>query len=273
MSERNRLINGRFLQDLSGWTANLATYSAGDGDDHYGIAALATGGGYIEQSFSIPRVRQYSIHVSIKPVGVAISAGQCTLRIQDGNGRTVKTQNLAAVVADTWSENTIDIGLATNTTYTLRITNVNATGEVRVDDVWIWDVPITRATIASLVDEKLGRLADDRAFSTTSSGTKTEGDYTSAIDSGLRLLDALNPEIGLPDVRYLNPQDVQAAVDVVEREMLERLQRDYAVEVDIRVGQRSESLSQIGKAVSEMASVKDGNPGRVVVKRLSHEDE
>jgi hypothetical protein len=53
--------------------------------------------------------------------------------------------------------------------------------------------------------------------------------------------------------------------------MLEQLQRDYAVEVDVRVGQRSENLSQIGKAVGEMASGGSKSGGRIVMRKLTHD--
>jgi len=272
MIEHNLLSNGRFLQGLDVWTASSAVYSAGDGDDHYGIADVTTGG-YIQQSFSVPRVRQYAIHISVKPLTAALTAGKCTLTITDGNGNTVLTQNLTGATLNAWEENTVNIGLATGTTYTLKITNVAHAYNVHIDDVWIWYVPLTRAEIAARVHAKLARLATDRSLSTTASGTLTEGSYTYAIDAGLRSVGAINPETSLPDTRYLDGESVQTALDFVEREILEQLQRDYAVEVDTRVGQRSESLSQIGKAVGEMAAGGSKGGGRIVMRKLRHEDD
>jgi hypothetical protein len=51
--------------------------------------------------------------------------------------------------------------------------------------------------------------------------------------------------------------------------MLEQLQRDYAIEVDVQVGQRRENLSQIGKAIGEMAG---GNTkgGKVVMRKMHY---
>jgi hypothetical protein len=266
MIERSHLFNGRFKHNLDQWTASNAVYSAGDGDDHYGVAVLSVGG-YISQTFTIPRVRSYAIHVAVKAVGSALSTGQCTLTITDGNGNAVKTQNLTGT-ADTWTDNDISAGLAPGTTYTFKITNASAAGDVRIDDVWLWFVPMTRANMAVRVSEKIGRLATDRSLSTAVSGTKTEGDYTYAVDAGLRAVGAINPETGLPDVRYLDEENLQTALDYITTEIVEQLKLDYAVEVDIRVGQRAESLSQISKALGDMSGQKSG--GRVVMRRMKY---
>lgn len=277
MAERNLLNNGRFLQDLSNWTVSNAAYSAGDGDDHYGVAVLSTGGGYIEQSFSVPRVRLYSLHISVKPVTSALTAGQATVQIKDGAGNVVYSANLTGATLNAWEENNIEIGLATGTTYTIRITNVNHGANIKIDDAWLWFVPLSRSAIATRIHTKLGRLATDRSLTTTLSGALTEGSYTYAVDAGLRAVGAINPETALPDVRYLDAESLQTALDAVEREILEQLQRDYAVEVDIKVGQRSESLSQIGKALSEMTGGQTGTNkssggGRIVMRKLRHGD-
>ncbi len=268
MNELNLLSNGRFLQDLSNWTAVNAVYNAGDGDDHYGVAVLSTGGGYISQTFTVPRTRLFTFHISVKAVGANLASTQCQFLIKDGSGNTVITQNLTGAI-DVWTENTVEVGLATGTTYTFLIINNNAAGSVKIDDVWIWFLPMTRANIAARVAEKLGRLADDRSLSTTLSGSRTEGDYTYAIDSALRNIGAINQEIGTPDIRYLTAESLQLTIDEVEREMIEMLQRDYALEVDVTVGQRRENLSQIGTALGNMAG---GNSkgGKVVMRKMSY---
>jgi len=270
MAERNHLSNGRFSHNLDQWTLSGVEYSAGDGDDHYGVAVLSTGGDYLEQTFAVPRIRTYLIHLSVKAVGGDLSSSQCQLVISDGEGNTVVAENLSGT-ADTWTENTVSVGLAPGTTYTLKIINNTTAGDVKVDDVWLWFVPLTRTEIASRIDEKLGRLADDRSLSTTASGLKTEGDYTYSIDAGLRSVGAINPETGLPDVRYLGQESIQTALDYAEKEILEQLQRDYAVEVDITVGPRRENLSQIGKAVGGLIGGKEGkSSGRVVMRKMIH---
>ena len=267
--EKSYLFNGRFTHNLDQWTASGAEYSAGDGDDHYGVAVLGTGGEYISQTFTVERIRLYAIHISIKAIGSSLSSTQCQLIITDGNGNTVSTQNLSGT-SDTWTENNIELGLASGTTYTFKIINNNAAGDVYIDDVWLWYVPMTRANMAARVDEKLGRLADDRSLSTTLSGAKTEGDYTYAVDAGLRSVGAINPETGSPDVRYVTEVSLQTALDWIEKEILEQLQRDYAVEVDVQVGQRRENLSQIGKAIGDMAGNDAKGGGKIVMRKMHY---
>jgi hypothetical protein len=272
--ERNRLVNGRFLHNLNNWTASNAVYSAGDGDDHYGVAVLSTGGGYIEQTLGVVNARSHSLHIAVKPVGGALSAGQATLRITDGDGNTVATQNLSGD-ADAWTESTYTFGLAPGTTYTVRITNVSAAGDVKIDDVWLWWVPKTRAQLATMVHTKLARLATDRSLSTTAAGALTEGSYTYAVDAGLRAVGAIDPETDLPDVRWLDASLLDTALDAIEKEILEQLQRDYAVEVDITMGPHSERLSQKHAALEKLTgaagSSQGSGGGRVVMRKLHYQ--
>lgn len=247
--ENSYLYNGRFLHNLDGWTSSGASYSAGDGDEHYGVAVLPVGAS-IEQSFGVEGVRIQTVHVSIKSPGGTLSSGQCVLTIEDGDGNTLLTQSLTGGAS--WTENTLTCGLASGMTYTIRIENVSAPGDVRVDDVWIWALAITRAEIAARVHDGLGRLATERGYSTTPSGNLTEGSYTYAIDSALRTIGAIDDETGLPDVRLLDAASAQAAISHTRREMLEKLQREYAAEVDTSVGQYSQSLSQKAAAIAEM---------------------
>jgi len=266
MSERSHLSNGRFLQNLSNWTAVNAVYNAGDGDDHYGVAILSVGG-YIQQTFSVPKARQYSIHAAVKGL---LTAGQAQLIITDGSGNAVLTQDLTGS-ASAWTDNDITAGLAPGTTYTIKLINNSASGAIKLDDIWLWFVPMTRSAMAARVHTKIGRLATERSYSTTPSSGLTEGTYTYAVDAGLRAVGAINPETGLPDARYLDEENIQTALDFIEREILEQLQRDYSVEVDVRIGQRQESLSQISKALGETVSGGSKGGGRIVTRKLTHD--
>jgi|GEM_PF-3149736 len=272
MDERNRLINGRFLHNLNGWTSSGATYNAGDGDEHYGVVVLPVGA-FVERAFAVPQARGYSLHLAVKPVTADLSPGQAQAQISDGDGDLVATKDLSGA-ADTWTELTFTLGLAPGTTYTLRISNVSAAAEIKVDDVWLWWAPKTRAQLAAEVHAKLGRLAS--GLSTTPSGTLTEGSYTYAVDAGLRTVGAIDPETDTPDVRWLEANLLDTALDAIEKEMLERLQRDYAVEVDVQIGPRRESLSQVNQALSKLTGTGDKQSGgmgsgKIVVRKLHYE--
>lgn len=273
VSERNMLANGRFLDSLDSWDASGAAYLASDGGEQYGVAALAVGN-YVEQDFSVPFARAYTLSLTLKGVSAAVTSGQVTARIVDGDGATVATLNPVTASAGVWAVNTFTVGLAPGVTYTLRVTNVSVTAGARLDDVWLWWVPKTRAQMAATVHGKLGRLATSRSYSTTPSGTDTEGDYTDAIDAGLRAAGAVDPETDTPDVRWLETATLDTALEAVERSMLERLQRDYAVEVDTSVGPMRQSLSQVRDAIGTALDTRKSGGGRgVVVRKLVHDDD
>lgn len=260
--EHTYIVNGRFYHNLNGWTVSGGvSYSAGDGDDHYGVAVLPVGE-TANQAFGVIGAKSFTLHVSVKAVGSDLTAGQATATITDGYGNSVKVTNLTGT-ADTWTENTITLGLAEGTTYEIEFENVSAAGNVKIDDVWLWYAPVTRADIASRVSAKLGRLGTDRSLSTTPSGSLTEGDFTYAIDAGLRSVGAIDPETDLPDVRWLDGESVKGAIDTIVKEMLSQLALDYAVEVDTTVGAHSESLSQKYSAITGLIGGDSGGSSAI----------
>jgi hypothetical protein len=270
--ERNRLTNGRFRNNLDGWTASGAVYSAGDGDDHYGVAVFGAGD-YLVQTFAVTQSQSFTLHASIKSVGGDLEANDFQAVITDGDGNAVVSLSLEGT-SNTWVDNTDTVGLVPGTQYTLKLINNSFGDDVKVDDVWIWFVPITRANIAARVHAKLGRLATDRSYSTAASGSLTEGDYTYAIDAGLRSVSAINAQTGQPDTRYSNADDVNSVINVVYREMVEQLQAEYAVESDITVGPRTERRSQIAGSLSQImeTGAKQDGSGGIVMKRMRYDD-
>jgi hypothetical protein len=270
MYDRSHLTNGRFLMNLDNWTATDATYSAGDGDEQYGVAVLAAGG-FITQDFTVPYARTYTLQVAVKPVGDVLAANDLQAVIIDDDSGTVVAVSLEGATADTWQTNTDLLGLAPGNTYTLKLLN-NAAIPVRIDDVWLWFVPQTRAQIAAQVHARLGQLATDYSLSVTPAGALTEGSYTYAIDAALRSMGALNVETAEPDVRYLDPNDIATVIDLVESEMLKRVQRSAVTETDVSLGPRSESRSQKAAMIGSLVSGSGGGgASRVVMRPLRRE--
>jgi len=271
MVEPSALTNGRFLHALTGWEAALgASYSAGAGDAHYGVAVLPTGGGSVAQAFGVTGARAFSAHVAVRAIGAALSAGQAQLIITDGAGNTVVTQDLSGQ-ADVWTEQTYQFGLARGTTYTLELINASAAGDVQIDDVWLWWVPKTRLQLAAQVHRKLGVLASDAALVTTPAGDQTEGSYTDAIDAGLRAIGAIDPDTDLADIRYLTASLLDSCLAQIERGALELLQRYYATFVDTDEGPLKQKLSQIGAALKVLTGGGQGGSarGQVVIRTLT----
>jgi len=258
---RNHLVNGRFLHDLDGWTASGASYSAGDGDDHYGVAVLSGSGGYVAQPFSVSKARSYTIALAVRAVNAALVSGDAEMVIVDGSGNAVVTSDLTAETADTWAANTFSVGLAPGGSYTLKFVNNRAGDDVKVDDVWVWWVPMTRAEIATRIHHKLGALATDKSLSMTPAGDLTEGDYTYAIDGALRQVGAIDEESDLPNVRWLEAAMLDFVFEAVEINMLMRLNNEYATDVDINLGPLSESRSQIARQLAMRTGKTSNQPG------------
>ena len=275
MGEYSLLTNGRFLHDLDGWVPSGAVYVASAGDDHYGVVELETGGDYITQSFSVPHIRRYQIHLAVKAVAGLLETTDAQVIITDGDGNSVLTTNLSGA-QDTWTDNNISVGLGPGTTYTLKIiNNTHDDGVLYVDDVWIYGTVILRSEIATRLAGKLGAVARERDLSVAMDGALTEGDYTYAIDAGLRSLGALNPQTGLPDIRYIQDAGlIDDLIDISLDDMLERLVLDYAVEPDITVGPRTERRSQIANRLAKVRGGDSGSGGgknRVIQRKLGHD--
>lgn len=272
-SERNLLVNGRFQHGLDGWAASGgAYYNAGSGSEQYGVASVPVGG-QISQSFAVERARTYTLHLMILP-WIDLAGAEIQLTIADGAGRQLLVRNMTGTLG-TWNDNTFTLGLVPGGSYTLTLANVSGGGVCHLDDVWLWWVPLNRAQLAARVHARLDRLATDRGYVTTPGGALTEGDYTYAVDAGLRASGALDPETDQPDVRYLDGEKLNAALEAIELEMLERMARAYALEVDTQAGSRRSAYSQISRAVAQLAGESNDRAGtrvkgHVVARTLRH---
>jgi hypothetical protein len=261
MTEHSLIVNGRLFHNLNGWTAvGGAVYSAGNGDSHYGVASLPAGAS-IAQQIAVEAARLYTLHV-------ATYGGSASIALTDSAGNSLPTQ-IASGVSGAWTENSITVGLAPGTSYTLTISNAGGS-TILVDDIWLWWVPKTRSELAAIVSRKLATLASDASLSTTPAGTQTEGSYTDAVDAGLRGVGAIDDETDLPDIRYLTAALLDSCLAQIERAVLEKLQRHYALLVDTKDGPEEQKLSQIAGALKSLASAGSGGgkSGQVVVRSL-----
>ena len=134
---------------------------------------------------------------------------------------------------------------------------------------------ITRREVAIRVEDKLGALAsgDLSLGYAPSSGTKPEGDYTFAIDGGLRAVGAVDHSTNKPEIRAIEIGMVDTLIDAVGREMLEKIENEYLTKVDLKVGPHSESFSDISKNIREkLGGAGSSTPGgRVVMRNLTHD--
>lgn len=264
----NRISNGGFDGDLANWTALGAAFVANEGYKELGAAYLASASNAIRQSFAIPVSRPWFVEMMVK----GASSGNVTLTITDEGGNTVYTNTIT--VTTSWAKAmAARVGLPLGT-YNLTLTY----GSVAcyVDDISIARVEKTRSELAAEVARLLGDLASaDAGYSYAGQGERTEGDYTEAIDAGLRSISAVD-EAGRPDVRYLTEDNVDTAIDEIQRYMLHKIHRYYARNAtDFTLEGRSESYSQRRAAVENLLGISVGGrnaaSGRgVVQRRLIH---
>lgn len=250
----NHISNGGFAGNLSGWDAGGgAVFAASQGNDVLGAAYLANAGDSISQQFGLPISREYMLAVFAK----AAAAGSISVTITNSDGDAVYTSSSAAV-GTSW-EAALDgrIGLPQGS-FSLEIAYVDQ--PVYIDDVSLAWVIATRAELADKVAKLLGDLASsDAAYSTSpQSPDLTEGDYTDAIDFGLRQVGAVDMA-GQPDVRALDDDTLDAAVDEIQRYMLNKLHRYYARHAtDFSLEGRTEHYQQRVGAIEKLLGIAVG---------------
>lgn len=238
MAHPNRLYNADFARDLDTWeTAGAADHVVNQGYNELGAVSLPTPGSAVEQAFSIGVGRAYLVEAAVCG---ASADGELSLAIETSDGELVYASTI--LFSDSaWSWHSERVGLAWGE-YNLRLACVD-TG-VYVDDVSIAYVVATRQELARKTADRLGALAAAANYSTGATQYAPEGDYTDAIDEGLRSIGALDPA-GRPDVRYVAPESLTALLGAIELAMLHKLQRHWMTKTTYQIGPRTEYMNQI----------------------------
>lgn len=250
----NRLFNADFSRDLSQWAVTGdVQHVASDGGQERGCARLTPPGASLRQEFALSIGRDYMLELAVK----GDAAGELDLEIQDDGGEPV--YSVAIPVCADWTYWARRIGLAWGS---YRMILSSAGVACQVDDISLAFVIHTRRELAEVVHDRLGSLAAGAAQSPTPDGARSEGDYTYAIDSGLRKIGATDPA-GRPDVRYLTEDTLDNAIDAIELEMLHRLHRVYSTRTDYGLGPREEKLSQIAAGIERLLGIAVGGRSRI----------
>lgn len=260
MAHPNRIYNGDFATDLNSWTATGAVvHTVGQGNLELGCAYIPAGGS-LSQAFSIGIGRMYTLDVAAK----VSSSGSLTVVIGNDGGTLFEQ---AQVLTTSWAGYLFEIGLPWGT-HTLTITMSDGGW---VDDVSVAWVIKSRLELAADVAAKLGVLATGASLSTTPSGANTEGDYTGAVDYGLRMVGAVDGA-GRPDTRYLDADNVIVCLNQIEIAMLTQLQRYWMTKTNYTIGPRTEYLNQVSQALLQLTSnMTDLTAGRTVrMSKLRH---
>lgn len=249
----NRISNGGFIGDLANWTlSGGAAYVANQGHDELGAAHLPAPGAAISQQFAVPVARPQMIDVWLKAAGADCSA---TLTITNADGDTVYTASLAA--SSSWA-NALGqrVGLPQGN-FTFEVAYDD--GAVYVDDISLAWVIKTRLELATACAGLLGDLAtSDAGYITTPNGEFTEGDYTSAVDYGLRQVGAIDLA-GDTDPAMLDADSVDACIDEIQRHMLHKLHRYYTRHAtDFTLEGRTEHYNQRVKGIENLLGIAVG---------------
>lgn len=132
------------------------------------------------------------------------------------------------------------------------------TAQVDAGEAWIDAItlglgalPIARSDLANMVAARLRTLATSAGLSATASAAGPNGDYTLAIDDGLRAVGAVDAN-GDPSVVMLAPAQISDAVAAAYQSILIGLRADYALKTDVSLGPRTENLSQIATSLDKM---------------------
>lgn len=255
----NLLLNGSFDGNLDRWSGD-GTIERSQGYPRPGCAALAAGQALESEVIGLSEDQLYTLHYFYR----LTSGGSFTI----GYGNT--TQTHVGAPFDVWSEGTFAFALDTGDNSGVRLSA--AGGLVYVDTValLIGGLPCSRYQLATMVAAQLRGLATSAGLLSNASEAGPNGDYTVAIDEGLRAVGAVNRH-GDPDVTQLAPRQINDAVEAAKAAMLQALRADYALKTDVQLGPRRESRSQIAESIDKMLSGGGAN-NRPAVTRLRHEE-
>ena len=253
----NLLQNGDFSRGLYQWEGSGAI-SRSLGYPRVNCAQLDAGES-LSQSIGISGEILYTLHYFYR---LATSA---TLTVAYGD----VSQEHTGAPLDVWREGVLVFSVENdggNEEVTLSATG----GTAYVDTIAMFGggLPMSRAEIAGQVAARIAEFATDAGLSTTPSASGPEGDYSTAIDEALRAIGAMN-RWGDIDVTLLTPAQVNNVIEGARAAMLQRLRAKYALDVDVTLGPRSESRSQIAGSLDEMLAGA-GSDRRPKVARLYH---
>lgn len=255
----NLLNNGDFSRGLYEWEGSASIYRA-LGYPRLNCALLATGQ-TLTQARGISDENLHTLHYFYRvATGATLTAGYGDM-----------TQTHTGAPLDVWREGVLVFSPETGEGND-SVEFSAAGGNVYVDTVTLMPggLPRSRAELANDVAVRLAEIATDASLSATASSSGPEGDYSAAIDEALRAAAAMN-KWGDPDVTLLDPLKVNDVIEAVRVGMLQRLRSKYALEVDVSLGPRSESRSQIASSLDEMLAGSGGSR-RPTMGKLDHGD-
>lgn len=255
----NLLLNGGFDGNLDRWSGT-GTIERSLGYPRPGCAALAAGSALESEAVGLGADQLYTLHYFFRMVSGA------TLTIRYGD----MVQAYTGAPLDIWREGTFAFALDTSGNSGVRLEAAGGLAHVDAVALLIGGLPCSRYQLATMVAAQLRGLATSAGLLSGASAAGPNGDYTVAVDEGLRAVGAVN-RYGDPDVTQLAPRQINDAVEAAKAAMLQALRADYALKTDVQLGPRRESRSQIAESIDKMLGGGGAN-NRPAVARLRHEE-
>lgn len=235
----NLLPYGGFDRGLVDWIGGALDYTIG----YYRAPSLHLVSGETAQSplLSISANQPYTIYLFFR----VANGGKVNV---SWGGKTVEVKGPPN---DVWMEGGIQFAYDADVQSRLQFECTNQAAWIDAVAVLVGGLASTRVILTNMLIARLRSLATQVGLTSAPSAIGPNGDYTPAIDHGLRTVGAVD-EYGDPTVINLIPANINNCVDSAYNAMLVALRSDYALITDTRLGPREEKGSQIAAAINAM---------------------
>lgn len=252
----NQVVNGGFSRGLYLWEGSGAIERS-LGYPRLNCAHLEAGE-TLSQAVGISPEQYFTLHYFYR-----LTTG-ATLTIGYGD----VTQEHTGEPLNVWREGVLAFSVeegAGNGAVTLSA----AGGVAYVDSVALvgGGLAATRQFIAQEVARRIPTLAAEKGLTYAPSAEGPEGSYTAGVDEALRANGALSAW-GDIDVTLLGPLYINDVIEGALQATLQLLRGMFALDVDVTLGPRSESLSQRAKALDGLIGGGEAADNRASMGRL-----
>jgi len=259
----NWIINGRFNGSDNWSLLGGAEYSPsiGEVDDQgvtsFGSARLFGAGQSIEQlSIYLPRCPNFTFSFGYRAAG----AGQLQISFYNSDNDPVINQTIAVIGNGvTWSNYSQVLGLLEGTYNKIVFAWVNI--EIYLDNISLAHIPMTKLKLAQ---ETANTLGNDLTVGISPPVSEDDlGDYTQAVDEGLRWVEAINSQREA-DPRCLDPDRLADCLDQILQVMATgKVLNYFQTLTDTTLGSRSERFSQIARSIREQYGLVAGGTDKI----------
>ncbi len=259
----NWVYNGRFNGKDNWQFLDGAEYVPSVGSDTGGAATFGSarlfgaGQSLVQPNIYVPKCPDFTLSLDVRPI---IGTGELGLIINNDDGDELLNTVLAISSADgvSWSTLADVYGLLTDS-YKLTFYYVDL--EVYIDNVSLAHIPKSKLELAN---EAAVILGSDLTVAVSPPVSEDDlGDYSQAVDSGLRWVDAVNSQ-DEADPRCSRPERLGDCLDrIVEIMATGQILNYFNNLTDTTLGARSERFSQIARSIRERYGLVAGAENQV----------